>query len=97
MHIRGLIQSKVVTELTAEAGDMPGARPLIEKVPEGYELIQAHNSMARGGHVIPVGQIRPAATREIEATGADYRSAREALLGKTPEDHRLLHVVTIEG
>jgi hypothetical protein len=98
MRIRGLIRSKVVPEITAEGADVPGARALIEEqLPEGYELIQVHNSMARGDHVIVVGQIRLAATSELEATGTDYRTASEAMLAKIPEDHRLLHVITIEG
>jgi hypothetical protein len=97
MRIRGVIQSTVVEELTAEADDAPGARALIEaQVPDGYELLQVHNSMARGGHVIATGRIRLAATREIEGTGPDYQSARDALLAEVPADHRLLHVLTID-
>ena len=97
MRIRGLIQSTVVTEITAEADDAQTARGLIEgQVPEGYELIQVHNSMPRGGRVIATGRIRPAAVDEIEADGTDYQSARSALLAKMPTDHRLLSVLSLD-
>ena len=97
MRIRGLVQSKVVTELTAEADDAQAARELIEaQVPEGYELVQVHNSMPRGGRVIATGQIRLAAVDELEASGADYAAARAALLAQIPEDHRLLSVLSLE-
>lgn len=97
MHIRGLIQSNVVDEITAEADDAQSARALIEaQVPDGYELIQVHNSMPRGGRVIATGRIRSAATRELDAEGQDYRSAREALEASIPSDHRLLYVLSID-
>jgi hypothetical protein len=35
-------------------------------------------------------------TQEIEATGADYKSARTALLTEIPEGHRLMHILTID-
>lgn len=97
MHIRGLIQSNVVDEVTAEADDAQSARALIEaQVPDGYELIQVHNSMPRGGRVIATGRIRSAATRELDAEGQDYRSAREALEASIPADHRLLYVLSVD-
>jgi hypothetical protein len=45
--------------------------------------------MTRADHVIATCRIRLAATRELEATGPDYASARDALLAEIPEDHRL--------
>lgn len=97
MRVRGLIQSIVVEEITAEADDAQSARALIEaQVPDGYELIQVHNAMPRGGRVIATGRIRSAVTRELEATGPDYTSAREALLAEIPADHRLLHILSID-
>lgn len=97
MHIRGLIQSTAVTEITAEAEDAQTARSLIEaQVSEGYELIQVHNFVPRGGRVIATGRIRLAATEELDATGADYKSAREALLAKIPEGKRLLSVLALD-
>lgn len=97
MRVRGLIQSIVVEEITAEADDAQSARALIEaQVPDGYELIQVHNAMPRGGRVIATGRIRSAVTRELETTGPDYKSAREALLAEMPTDHRLLHILSID-
>lgn len=97
MRILGLIQSTVVTEITAEAEDTQAARAMIEEqVPEGYELIQVHNEMPRGGRVIATGRIRPAAVDELDATGSDYPSARAALLAKMPADHRLLSVLSLD-
>jgi hypothetical protein len=97
MHIRGLIQSTVVTEITSEAEDAQAARAQIEsQVPEGYELLQVHNQMPRGGRTIAVGRIRPAATEVIEASGADYKAAHDALLAQIPPEHRLLHLLTID-
>jgi hypothetical protein len=52
--------------------------------------------MTRADHVIATCRIRLAATRELEATGPDYASARDALLAEIPEDHRLLHLITLE-
>ncbi|MBN9631276.1 MAG: hypothetical protein J0I18_11765 [Actinobacteria bacterium] len=97
MRVRGLIQSIVVEEITAEADDAQSARALIEaQVHDGYELIQVHHAMPRGGRVIATGRIRSDVTRELEATGPDYKSAREALLAEMPADHRLLHVLSID-
>ncbi len=97
MHIRGLIQSNVVDEITAEADDAQSARALIEaQVPDGYELIQVHNAMPRGGRVIATGRIRSAATSELDAEGQDYRSARAALEAAIPEDHLLLYVLSVD-
>ncbi|WP_431219144.1 hypothetical protein [Leifsonia xyli] len=94
MKVRGLIQSSETRELTAEADDAESARALIEEqVPEGFDLVQVHNAMPRGGRVIAKALIRPAAVREIEAEGADYASARDALRAAVPADHRLLSIV----
>lgn len=97
MRIKGLIQSSVVEELSAEADDAQSARALIEaQVPDGFELIQVHNSMPRGGRVIATGRIRSSSTREIDAEGQDYHSARAALEAAIPEDHRLLYVLSVD-
>lgn len=94
MKVRGLIQSSETTELTAEADDAETARRLVEEqVPDGYELIQVHNAMPRGGRVIATAVIRAAAVSEIEAQGADYASARNALRAALPEGQRLLSIV----
>ncbi|MFJ3395286.1 hypothetical protein [Leifsonia aquatica] len=79
MRVHGLIQSSVTEELTAEADDAETARAAIdEQVPDGYELIQVHHSMPRGGRVIATGEIRLAEIRELEGEGADYAAARDA-------------------
>ncbi|NEN04730.1 hypothetical protein G3T36_02500 [Diaminobutyricibacter tongyongensis] len=97
MLIRGLIQSTVIEEITAEADDLLSARAQIaELAPAGYELLQVHDEMPTGGRVIATGHIRLAATREIEATGPDYKSSHDALLAEVPEGHRLLEVTTVE-
>lgn len=97
MHIRGLIQSSMVDEITAEADDAQSARALINaQVPKGYELIQVHNAMPRGGRVIATGRIRSSATQELDAEGPDYRSARAALEAAIPQDHRLLYVLSTD-
>lgn len=97
MHIRGLIQSIAIDEITAEADDAQSARALIEsQVPTGYELIQVHNSMPRGGRVIATGRIRSAETQKIDADGSDYRSARAALEEAIPDGHRLLYVLSVD-
>ncbi|MGO4592360.1 hypothetical protein AB4Z18_00930 [Leifsonia sp. 2TAF2] len=97
MKVHGLIQSSLTQELTAEADDAESARALIvEQVPEGYDLLQVHNAMPRGGRVIAKAIIRESAVAEIEAEGADYASAREALRAKVPGDHRLLTIVVAE-
>lgn len=94
MKVRGLIQSSETQEVTAEADDAATARELVEaQVPEGYELIQVHNAMPRGGRVIASGIVRAAAVTEIEADGADYPSARDALRAAVPEGQRLLSIV----
>ena len=94
MRLRGLIQSTETTELTAEADDAQSARALIEEqVPEGFDLLQVHNSMPRGGRVIATGLIRPSAVEEIDAEGADYASAQDALRTRVPEGRRLLSIV----
>ncbi|WP_295118638.1 hypothetical protein [uncultured Leifsonia sp.] len=94
MKVRGLIQSSETQELTAEADDAETARKLVEaQVPEGYELIQVHNAMPRGGRVIATALIRAAAVTEIEADGGDYAIARDALRARVPEGHRLLSIV----
>jgi len=94
MKVRGLIQSSETRELTAEADDADSARSLIEEqVPEGFDLLQVHNAMPRGGRVIAKAIIREAAVQEIEAEGADYAAARDALRAAVPATHRLLTIV----
>ena len=94
MKVRGLTQSSETQELTAEADDAQTARELVEaQVPEGYELIQVHNAMPRGGRVIATAIVRATAVTEIEADGRDYVTARDALRAAVPEGHRLLSIV----
>jgi hypothetical protein len=94
MKVRGLTQSSETRELTAEADDAEGARALIEEqVPEGFELLQVHNAMPRGGRVIATGLVRDASIEEVEAEGPDYAAARDALRARVPEGRRLLTIV----
>ena len=60
---------------------------------EGFELLQVHNAMPRGGRVIATAIIRERAVSELEAEGADYAAARDALRAKVPEGRRLLNIV----
>lgn len=97
MKVRGLVQASETSEVTAEADDAETARGLVEEqVPEGYDLLQVHNAMPRGGRVIATGVIRPAAVGEIEAEGADYSAARDALRAAVPEGQRLLSIVVLD-
>ncbi|MDR6610990.1 hypothetical protein [Leifsonia sp. 1010] len=97
MKVRGLIQSSETQELTAEADDAQSARALIEEqVPEGFDLLQVHNAMPRGGRVIAKAIIREAAIQEIEVEGADYAAARDALRARIPSTHRLLSIVPLD-
>ena len=94
MKVRGLIQSSETRELTAEADDAASARALIEEqVPEGFDLLQVHNAMPRGGRVIATAIIRESAVTELEADGPDYAAARDALRAAVPPTHRLLSIV----
>ncbi|MEV8213150.1 hypothetical protein [Leifsonia sp. NPDC077715] len=94
MKVLGLVQSSETRELTAEADDAESARALIEEqVPEGFELLQVHNAMPRGGRVIAKAIIRETAVAEIEAEGPDYAAARDALRAAVPASHRLLSIV----
>lgn len=98
MHIRGIVQSTETTELTASADDAPSARAAIEaQIPDGYELLQITNTMSPRGAVVATGRIRHSATRELEAEGTDYPTARDALHAAVPQGWRLLYVLTIEG
>lgn len=86
-----MIQSAETTDLTAEADDAQSAREAIEaQVPDGYDLIQVHNSMPRGGRVIATGVIRPAAVDTVEADGADYAAAKAAIVSQLPPGYRVL-------
>ncbi|MGO4536964.1 hypothetical protein [Leifsonia sp. 2MCAF36] len=94
MKVRGLIQTSQTRELDAEADDAESARALIEEqVPEGFDLLQVHNAMPRGGRVIAKAIIRQSAVEEIEAEGPDYATARDALRAAVPATHRLLTIV----
>jgi hypothetical protein len=96
MKVRGMVQSSETSELVAEADDAETARALVdEQVPEGFELLRVHNAMPRGGRVIATGVMRPAAVTEIEAEGADYASARDALRATVPEGQRLLSITVV--
>lgn len=97
MHIRGVIQSTEITELTATGDDTAAARALLlQQLPDGYELIQVSNQM-RGGSVIATGRIRPLTSREIDADGENYAAAHRALRAAVPAGWRLLHMLTVEG
>jgi hypothetical protein len=96
MKVRGLVQTNQTRELTAEADDAESARSLIEEqVPAGFDLLQVHNAMPRGGRVIATAIVRESAVAEIEADGADYAAARDALRAKVPADHTLLSIVVV--
>ncbi|WP_426624446.1 hypothetical protein ACPPVW_18135 [Leifsonia sp. McL0607] len=98
MRIRGVIQPTKVTELTASADDVQTAREAIEvQVPDGYDLLQVHNTMAPGGAVVATARIRPSEIQELEAEGIGYMAARDALRSRVPEGWRLLHILTVEG
>ncbi|MFJ3395306.1 hypothetical protein [Leifsonia aquatica] len=98
MQLRGWIQSSVVDELTAEADDAETARAAIEEqVPDGFDLLQVHHAMPRGGRVIATGTIRPARVDEIESSGTDYASARAELLRMIPDGWRLLSTQIIDS
>ncbi|MEN2736162.1 hypothetical protein ABCS02_00090 [Microbacterium sp. X-17] len=89
-----MTQTTETRELTAEADDAETARALVaEQVPDGFELLQVHNAMPRGGRVIATAVIRESATQLIEADGADYVAARDALRARVPDGHRLLSIV----
>lgn len=91
-----MVQSSETSELTAEADDDETARALVdEQVPDGYELLRVHNAMPRGGRVIATGVMRPAAVTEIEADGADYAAARDALRAAVPAGQRLLSITVV--
>jgi hypothetical protein len=97
MKVRGMVQSSETAELTAEADDAETARSLVEEqVPEEYELLQVHNAMPRGGRVIATAVMRPKGVSEIEAEGADYAAARDALRAAVPEGTRLLSITIIQ-
>ncbi|AGW42706.1 hypothetical protein O159_28280 [Leifsonia xyli subsp. cynodontis DSM 46306] len=96
MKVRGLIQSSETSELTAEADDSESARSLVEEqLPEGYELLQIHSAMPRGGRVIATAVIRASAVTELTADGADYAAARDALHALIPTGQRLLSIVIV--
>jgi peptidyl-tRNA hydrolase len=97
MKVRGMVQSSEASELTAEADDAETARALVEEqVPATHELLQVHNAMPRGGRVIATAVIRPAGVTEIEAQGADYAAARDALRAQVAEGQRLLSITIVE-
>ncbi|WP_370055042.1 hypothetical protein [Leifsonia sp. EB41] len=97
MRVHGLTQTTETRDLTAEADDAETARALVkEQVPDGFELLQVHNAMPRGGRVIATAVIRESTTHRIEADGADYPAARDALRAKVPEGQRLLSIVVDE-
>ena len=63
MRVHGVTQTTETRELTAEADDAETARALVaEQVPEGFELLQVHNAMPRGGRVIATAVVRESAT-----------------------------------
>lgn len=94
MKVLGLIQSSATSELAVEADDAETAHALVvEQLPDGFELLQVHNAMPRGGRVIATGIIRSSAITEITADGPDYATAREALRAAVPTNHRLLSIV----
>lgn len=97
MKVRGFVQASETSEVTAEADDAETARSLVEEqVPDGFELLQVHNAMPRGGRVIATGLIRPAGVSEVEAEGADYAAARDALRASVPDGRRLLSIVILD-
>lgn len=97
MRVTGLTQTTETRELTAEADDAETARAAVHaQVPQGYELLQVHSAMPRGGRVIATGVIREAGVDELQADGPDYRAALAALRAAVPEGHRLLSIVVSE-
>jgi len=98
MHVRGLIQSSVTQEITAEADDAETARAAIEdQVADGYELIRVRHSMPRGGRVIATGTVRLTEVRDLDSMGSNYGEARDALRAAVPEGWRLLSIQVVEA
>ena len=94
--MRGIVQSSETSELTAEAKDAESARELVRgQVADGFELLRVHSAKPSGGRVVAMAVVRPATIEEIEAEGADYTAAREALRAAVPEGKRLLSIVVV--
>ncbi|QPZ40023.1 hypothetical protein [Paramicrobacterium chengjingii] len=73
-------------QITQDAAEVTEARAMIEQVvPDGFEIIQLDIGKIDGGTRV-TGIIRSTAVTPIEATGADYVSARDALKAKVPEE-----------
>jgi hypothetical protein len=97
MRVQAMIQSTVVTEISAEA-DAGSARELVEaQVPDGSELIQVHNAMPRGGRVIATGLIRVQEVQTLTSEGNDYPAAKAALQQQLPDGWRILSCVSLEA
>jgi hypothetical protein len=91
-----MIQSSETSELTAEADDAQSARDLIEaQVPDGFELVQVHNTMPRGGRVVAKGLMRAAAVSELEAEAPDYATAKRMIESELPAGFRVLSFLRV--
>lgn len=83
-------------QITQDDADVTTARAAIEQsVPDGFEIIQLDISKTEQGARV-TGIIRDTAVTPIEATGADYESAREALKAQVPEGSISMGILVAE-
>lgn len=98
MELAGTIRSTETWTHEGEGDEPTTAREAaIEGMPEGYDLLRVITVFAKIGQPFKLcATARSTETRELTASGADYVSAREALLAQIPEGWQLLGVVVLD-
>lgn len=79
-------RTTITEQITQDAADVTEARTMIEQaVPDGFEIIQLDVGKTETGSRV-TGIIRSTERTPIEAEGADYEDALQALRAQIPED-----------
>lgn len=99
MKLAGTIRSTQTWTHEGEGDEPSSAREAaIAGMPEGYDLLGVITIYAKIGEPFRLrATARSSETRQLTATGADYASARDALLAQVPDDWQLLGVVVLDA
>jgi hypothetical protein len=92
MKLTGMIRPTATQELVAEGVDLADARANLDAlIPDGHELVQAHNRKMPEGVQI-TGVLRASRTERVEADGPTYPASVDALRSQVPDGCQLLNL-----
>jgi hypothetical protein len=99
VKLRGVIRSTESVSGNGSGETASDARPVaVAAVPAEFELTDVMTVSARPGEPVTLrASASSRATREIDAEGASYREALDALRSLVPDSWRLQNIIVTDG